>query len=93
MNQSQSVVVHFDHEIGSCCQKKNNKRKNEGDNTLTATEATRELDVKGPVQPITEGQLLKINWDCAPGLETAVSVHVKAEEVAITHGSWVFGGR
>lgn len=60
---------------------------------LTATEATGELNVKGPIQPIAKSQLLIGGWNCVPGLETAVSVHVKAKQAAITDGTWTVGGK
>ena len=48
-------------------------------NKLTATETTRELDVKSSAQPLTESQRVDANWNSGPGLEAAVSVHIEAE--------------
>ena len=60
-------------------------------NKLTATEATRELNVKGSAQSIAESQLLRVIRDHVPGLEAAVSVHIKAEEAAVTDGICILG--
>ena len=60
-------------------------------NTLTATKATRELDIKGPAQPIAESQLSIGSRNGVPSLETAVSVHIEAEEVAITERICIVG--
>ena len=54
--------------------------------TLTATEATRELDFKGSAQSIAESQLYSLSRDRVDGLEAAVSVHIKPEEAAVTDG-------
>lgn len=60
-------------------------------NKLTTTETTREWDVKSSAQPLTESQRLAANWNSGPGLEAAVSVHIEAEETAITNRSSTAG--
>ena len=58
---------------------------------LTATKAMGELDIETPA-PIAERKILAGGWYGIPGLETAVSVHIEAEEVAIANGSRKTGG-
>ncbi len=60
--------------------------------TLTAAEATGELDVVGPVLSVAEFQILVGGGDGGPGLETAVAVHVEAEEGAVADGEWEVEG-
>ena len=60
-------------------------------NILTANEAIRELDVKVSAQPIAESQFLIVRRDRVPGFEAAISVHIKAEEAAVTDGICILG--
>ena len=53
-------------------------KRSEEKRILTTTEATREFDVKNPVS-VTKCQGVSADRNGAPGLETAVSVHVVAE--------------
>ena len=55
--------------------------------SLTAAEATGQLNIVNPA-PIAERQYVRAGWNGAPGLQTAVSIHIEAEELAFAHRSW-----
>ena len=56
--------------------------------TLTAGPASREFDFRVVKEPLSKGYFGLAEWDGGPGLETAVSVQVEAEEIAVTDGVW-----
>ena len=83
LGSSQYVIAFIDHEIEPWGSRKNSK--------LTATESSGELDVVRPA-PIAKRHNFVAGWYGAPGLQTTVSVHIKAEEVAIADGNGTVSG-
>lgn len=58
------------------------------DNTLTAAEATGELDFKDVTVPLSKCHFIFAQWNGVPSLETAESVHIEPEEISVTGGIW-----
>ena len=56
--------------------------------TLTATPASREFDLRVVKEPLSKRHVILTEWNGGPSLETAVSVQVEAEEIAVTGWIW-----